>query len=78
MSVAKYWYEQHGAIPAVITHDVLEFMLPHPVSAERAMRLVLEQCAWCPDMIEQGPEDCTAGLLADTLQKSTVWYFWWD
>lgn len=78
MAVAKYWFEKHGAVPAVMTHDVLEFDVPEPVSREQATRLALEQYAWCPDVVDQGPEDCTVGLLADSLAKSKVWYFWWD
>lgn len=76
MAVAKRWYEQYGAIPAVITHDVLEFRLPQPVGREAAPALALEQYAWCSDIVEQGVG--TIGALADTLTKSTVWYFWWD
>lgn len=78
MAVTKYWYEQHGAVPAVMTHDVLEFTLPTPVLEEKAMQLALEQYAWCPDVVDQGAEDCTVGMLADMLRQSTTWYFWWD
>ena len=31
MAVAKYWFEQHGAIPAAMSHDELEVLLPAPV-----------------------------------------------
>lgn len=78
MAVAKYWFELHGAMPAVMTHDVLEFALPAPVKRERAMQLALEQYAWCPDVIDQGGYDATVGMLADSLTKSKCWYFWWD
>lgn len=78
MAVAKHWFALHGAVPAVMTHDVLEFDLPAPVEREQAMQLALEQYAWCPDAVEQGPEGCTVGMLADTLAQSKVWYFWWD
>ena len=76
MAMAKRWYEAYGAVPAVITHDVLEFRLPQPVDREKAQALALEQYAWCPDLVEQGVG--TVGALADTLSQSTVWYFWWD
>lgn len=76
MAVAKYWYEKYGAVPAVITQDVLEYDLPAPVRREDAMALALEQYAFCPDIVDQG---CgSVGYLADTLAKSTKWYFWWD
>ena len=74
--MAKRWYEQYGAIPAVVTNDVLEFRLPRPVDREAALALALEQYAWCSDIVEQGVG--TIGALADTLARSTVWYFWWD
>ena len=78
MAVAKYWFEQYGTVPAVMTHDELEFLLPTPVSQEKAMDAAVEQYGFCPDVIDQGPEEATVGALADVLQQSTVWYFWWD
>ena len=77
-SVAKYWFEQYGTVPAVMTHDELEFLLPTPVSQEKAMDAAVEQYSFCPDVIDQGPEEATVGALADVLRQSTVWYFWWD
>lgn len=78
MAVAKYWYEQYGAVPAVVSHDVLEFDVPQPVGRDRAAELAMEQYMYCPDIVDQGGDDATVGMLADTLTKSTVWFFWWD
>ena len=78
MAVAKYWFEQHGAVPAAMSHDELEFLLLAPVSEEKAMDAAVELYGFCPDVIDQGPEDATVGALADVLRQSTVWYFWWD
>lgn len=78
MAVSKYWFELYGAVPAVITHDVLEYSLPAPVGDDAAVKLALEHYAWCPDVVDQGSEDGTVGTLADTLRQSTIWYFWWD
>ena len=76
MAVAKYWFEQHGAIPAAMSHDELEFELPTPLSKERAMEVAVEQYGFCPDLDQN--EDGSIGSLADVLWQSTVWYFWWD
>ena len=78
MAVAKYWFEQYGAAPAAMSHDELEFLLPAPVPGEKAMDAAAELYGFCPDVIDQGPEDATVGALADVLRQSTVWYFWWD
>ena len=78
MAAAKYWFEEYGAVPAAMTHDVLEFYLPAPVSVEKAMETAEEQYGFCPDVVDQGPEEATAGTLADVLRQSVVWYFWWD
>ena len=78
MAVTKYWFEQYGAVPAAMTHDELEFLLPAPVPKEKAMDAAVELYGFCPDVIDQGPEDATVGALADVLRQSTVWYFWWD
>ena len=77
MAVAKYWFEQHGAVPAAMTHDELEFTLPAPVPEKKAMGTAVEQYGFCPDVVDQ-EEDPTVGNLADVLRQSTVWYFWWD
>ena len=76
MTAAKYWFERYGAVPAVITRDVLEYDLPAPVPRDKALELAMEQYAFCPDIVDQGYE--SVGRLADTLAKSSKWYFWWD
>ena len=78
MAAAKYWFEQYGAVPAAMSHDELEFLLPAPVPKEKAMDAAVGLYGFCPDIIDQGPEDATVGALADVLRQSTVWYFWWD
>ena len=75
MAVAKYWFEKYGAVPVAMTYDELEFNLPAPVFKEKAMGIAVEQYGFCPDM-DQNYE--TIGMLADTLNKSKIWYFWWD
>lgn len=75
MAAAKYWFRQHGAVPAAMTHDELEFHLPAPVPGNEAMEVAVEQYGLCPDMDQNFEEIAT---LADTLRRSTVWYFWWD
>ena len=78
MAVAKYWFEKYGAVPALMTHDVLEYGLPtvYGIPREQALDLALEQYAYCNDIVDQGVE--TIGRLADGLSKSFYWYFWWD
>ena len=78
MAAAKYWFEQYGAVPAAMSHDELEFLLPAPVSQEKAMEVAAEQYGFCPDIVDQEQDDPTVGNLADVLRQSTVWYFWWD
>ncbi len=78
MAVAKYWFEQYGAVPAAMSHDELEFDLLSPVSKEKAMEVAVEQYGFCPDIVDQEQDDPTVGALADVLWQSTVWYFWWD
>ncbi len=75
MAVAKYWHKEHGAAPAALTHDELEFVLPKPVPKEAALRLACEHHGFCPD-IDQNEE--SIGAHADGLWQSKAWYFWWD
>ena len=78
MAVARYWFEQYGAIPAAMSHDELESDLPAPVSQEKAMEVATEQYGFCPDIVDQEQDEPTVGNLADVLRQSTVWYLWWD
>ena len=77
MTIAKYWFDKYGAVPAAMSHDELEFMLAAPVPKEKAMDVATEQYGFCPDIVEQ-EEEPTVGNLADMLWQSIVWYFWWD
>lgn len=75
MTVSKYWYERFGAVPAAITHDELEYILPEPIDDGSAIDTAIDQYGFCPDS-DQNHE--TVGELADELRQSTVWYMWWD
>lgn len=76
MWIAKYWYEKHGAIPAVITRDILEFSAAPVKDEKAAVDLALEQFAFCSDIVTQGLD--TIGRLAGAMMQSSTWYFWWD
>lgn len=75
MAVTKCWFEQYGAVPAVMSHDELELLLPAPIAKEKARDVAVEMYGFCPDMDQNFDE---IGALADSLWQSTVWYFWWD
>lgn len=77
-AVCKYWFEQYQAVPAVISHDTLEFLLPKPIPAERAMEVAREHFAFCTDRVYQGTATGTLREVADCLALSKVWFFWWD
>lgn len=74
--IAKYWYEKHGAIPAVMTSDILEFSAAPVKDETAAVDLALEQFAFCSDIVTQGVN--TIGRLAGAMMQSSTWYFWWD
>lgn len=79
MAVSKYWHERHGAVPAVLTYDTLEYSVPAPIEPqERALDLAKEQYAFCADIIEQGAPGMSVTRLARDLRQSNIWYFWWD
>ena len=59
-------------------HMMLYLCLQGFVSVLAVMDAAVELYGFCPDVIDQGPEDATVGALADVLRQSTVWYFWWD
>lgn len=77
MSVCKYWYDLYGAVPAVITSDILQMYVQMPVrDKEAALKLAEEQFGFCEDIVYQGMGNIKS--LASTLINSSIWYFWWD
>lgn len=77
-AIMKYWYETYDAVPALVSKDTWEFHLAEPVMETDAAELALEHYVFCPDRIEQYRKAYTLSHLADSLMKSTKWYFWWD
>ena len=76
VSVARYWYDKYGAVPAVVTHDGVQFRVARPAKESEAMDLATEQFAFCEDIVTQGVGNIRT--LARLLTGSTVWCFWWD
>ena len=78
ISVCKYWYEAYGAIPAVFTHDEMEFYAPKKLNGVDSLEAAKEHYAFCVDRVDQGTQSCTLSELAAGLEESERWYFWWD
>ncbi len=79
MEVCRFWYEEYGAVPAVLSHDEVEFYVGRALcDEERAWKLAREHYAFSPDRVDQCTASGTLGEVADSLNKSKVWYFWWD
>jgi predicted CoA-binding protein len=73
----RYWNQQHGAVPAVVSTDVIECWLDQPVnSPEVSSDLAMEQAGLCVDIVDQGVG--TVHNLAEAIWGAKVWYFWWD
>lgn len=76
-AMAKHWYEIYKAMPVAITHDVVEFYIPTPLSEKETLYdLAMEQFFFDTDIVEQGV-GCVEALV-ETLYKNKTWYFWWD
>lgn len=79
IEICRYWYEEYHAIPAVFSHDELEFYVGKELAdEEKAWKLAREHYAFCPDRVDQCTGSGTLGEVADCLNRSRVWYFWWD
>lgn len=75
IAMCKYWYDEYGAMPAIITYDMLTFYLNEPITnRETAMLIAKEQCAFCSEVLGMGGME---SYVAMTLGKS-IWSFWWD
>lgn len=76
-AVFKDWFERFGAVPALISSDIIEFWLDQPVEDPAiAAKLAMEIFILCPDAVDQGTESVEA--LANSIMGANVWSFWWD
>lgn len=78
VAICKHWYKEYGAIPTVITHNVLEIRLPQPMPADKALEVAKEHYAFTPDRVDQGTETYTLSEVAASITVSSGWFFWWD
>ncbi|MCH5267406.1 MAG: DUF4253 domain-containing protein [Lachnospiraceae bacterium] len=78
IAVCKYWYEAYGALPALFTHDVLEFYVPDNIDASGKMDIAKEHYAFCADRVDQCTGSGTISEVAAGIPGSKIWYFWWD
>lgn len=76
--VLRYWFENYGAVPAAITHDTLELIVPSPAVVSDPLELAKEHCAFTVDRLYQGTGSGTLSEVAESLKVSSVWFFWWD
>ena len=75
IAMCNYWYDQYGAIPAMLSRDILSFYLETPVSDEEtAINIAKEQCVFCPDLLGMGGMEAYIGMILN----GKVWSFWWD
>lgn len=77
MAVTRRWRKRYGAVPAVISSDILEYRVPFPAGPEAAWELAKEQSIFCPDSLDTDADSPLAKLAA-SLVGATVWSFWWD
>ena len=70
--------QRYGAIPTIITHDVLEMKLPKPVDEKMALEVAKEHYAFTPDRVDQGTVTGTLSEVAASIAVSKGWFFWWD
>lgn len=88
MAVARYFYEQYGAVLSVMSSQELEFSLPAALKKkDRSLKAAYEYFALCPNIIELNSGNFRPELydkignvatLASTLSRSRIWYFNWE
>lgn len=73
--VCRCWYENYGASPAIITGDMMLFLLDKPISDKQTAREISHQHAvFCSEFLGMSGLDAQA---AD-IMTSNIWGFWWD
>lgn len=78
LKIGKHWYKEYQAIPSIIGYNTLEMFLLKPISKEKSLDVSKELFALLPDLVNRGTNSRTLMELANTLEKSYVWFFFWD
>ena len=79
VAVLREWRREYNAVPAAITGDVLECVVPgrlRPQTEQACMKLAAEQWIFCDDIVGQGTQSVRG--LAIEICMSPSWFFWWD
>ena len=67
------WQRRFGAVPAAVTHDVIELFVPRPIAtAADAWTVACEHGEYC------GEDTAIDAERALRIWQSPYWYFWWD
>jgi hypothetical protein len=77
VALLREWGNTWSALPACMTHDVLECVVQRPPETEaQAFSLACEQWLVCGDIVSQGVGSIRAHAMQ--LWRSPQWFFWWD
>ncbi len=77
VAVLKSWHERFGADLVTMGADILELRVAKPPKTDDGCLAIAEEhYLYCNDIVTQGHQSIDA--LASSLDKSTVWFFWWD
>ncbi len=77
VAALRSWAERYGAVPVVISGDVIELRVSRsPATRDEALALAIEHFRYCEDVVTQGVG--TVSALAAALMGGDHWYFWWD
>lgn len=75
-AVLRSWEDRFGTVPVLVGFDTLHTLSAAvPDAGDDLARLAAEHYGFCPDSIDDGPDDVAA--YADQIAGSKSWTFWW-
>jgi hypothetical protein len=75
-AVLRSWEERYDAILVGLGFDTMYLGVRRRPEGAQARTAAREMYAFCPDIVDQGVE--TIEALAQQIETSPVWPFWWD
>ena len=78
VALSRRWYQRHGAVPAAVGFNTVQFYIPQPQfsSDEELETLCHEMLLLCPQLLETCA--MSFGNLKKLVSQSHYWYFFWD
>lgn len=78
VAIARKWNAEFGAVIYQMNGVSLGYFIATPPPKEKIVKLAVEQCLYCNDLLGSTLPYYTISELVAYLSVTHLWHFWWD